>query len=74
MKCVICKLGETEPGLVTVTLERGETVVIVKQVPARVCRDCGEYYLGETEAARVLSLAESAFAKQAEIEVLRYAA
>ncbi len=27
MKCVICKHGETKPGLVTVTLERDECIV-----------------------------------------------
>lgn len=55
MNCVICKTGTTATGRVTVTLERGETVVIVKDVPAQVCEDCGEYYLDEAVAARVYS-------------------
>ena len=35
MKCVICKEGDTAPGEVTVTLERGKTMVIIKQVRSR---------------------------------------
>ena len=47
MRCVICKHGETQPGLVTVTLERDESIVIIKRVPAEVCDNCGEYYLSD---------------------------
>ena len=47
MKCAICKYGETTAGEVTVTLERGATVVIIKGAPAQVCGNCGEYYLDE---------------------------
>ena len=45
MKCVICKNGETRDGAATVTLERGGATVVVKEVPAEVCGNCGEYYL-----------------------------
>lgn len=74
MKCVICKHGETAPGLVTVTLQRGETVVIMRDVPADVCRSCGEYYLDEAVAAKVYREAEAAVGRRAEVEILRYAA
>ena len=36
MKCVLCKHGETQPGKVTVTLERGQSIVITREVPAEV--------------------------------------
>lgn len=74
MKCVICKQGETMPGLATVTLERGPTVVIMREVPAEVCRNCGEYYLDDAVAAKVYREAEAAAARHAEVEILRYAA
>ena len=74
MKCVICKHGETEPGKVTVILQRGETVVIMKDVPAQVCKNCGEYYLDETVTRRVFARAEDAVIRRAEVEILRYAA
>ncbi len=74
MKCVICKHGETRPGTATVTLERGKTIVIIKDVPAEVCVNCGEYYLDEDTTDCVLSMAEEAVKRNAEIEVLRFAA
>ena len=74
MKCVICKHGETAPGQVTVTLQRKGTVVIVRDVPANVCRNCGEYYLDEPVAAKVYAEADAAAARRTEGEILRYAA
>lgn len=74
MICTICQMGETEPGLVTVSLQRGESTVIVKGVPAAVCANCGEYYLDDDVAARVLERAENAVRRGAEVEIIRYAA
>jgi len=74
MQCVICKQGETRPGTATVTLERGGTTVVIKNVPADLCENCGEYYLSDEMTDRVLAMAETAVAQGAEIEVLRFAA
>jgi len=74
MTCVICKHGETVPGVVTVTLQRNETTVIVKGVPAEVCENCGEYYLDEEIASQVFAMAERAVKDGAEVEIRRYAA
>jgi len=74
MDCVICKTGELKQGEATVTLQRGETTVIIKGVPAQVCDNCGEYYLDEDMSARVLELAEVAVHKGVEVEILRWAA
>lgn len=74
MKCVICKHGETQSGLVTVTLERDESIVIIKQVPAEVCDNCGEYYLSDAITEQVLQRAEVALNNGAEVEIIRYVA
>ena len=74
MKCVICKQGQTHDGLTTVTLDRGRTTVVIKDVPARICENCGEYYLSEEVTEKVQNLAQQAFLQGVEIEVLRYAA
>lgn len=74
MTCVICKSGETAPGMATVVLQRGEATIVIKLVPADICDTCGEYYLSEEITRRVLALAETAVAQGAEIEVLRFAA
>ena len=74
MKCVICKHGETLPGLVTVTLTRDEAVFVFEGVPADVCQNCGEYYLSDEVTAVVLSRAERSIANGSEVEIQRYAA
>jgi YgiT-type zinc finger domain-containing protein len=73
MKCVICKHGETKPGLVTATLERDECIIVLKKVPAEICDNCGEYYLSDTVTEKVLEKAELAITKGVELEIIRYA-
>lgn len=74
MECVICKQGRTQPGRTTVTLQREQTTVVIKDVPADICDNCGEYYLSEEVTQRVQALAENAFKLGVEVEVLKYAA
>ncbi|MBW4620366.1 MAG: type II toxin-antitoxin system MqsA family antitoxin [Cyanosarcina radialis HA8281-LM2] len=74
MKCVICKHGNTKPGLATVTLERDNCLVIFKKVPAEVCDNCGEYYLSDIATEQLLQQAETAVNNGAEVEIIRYAA
>ncbi len=74
MICVICKHGTTQPGIVTVTLQRDDCVVILKGVPADVCENCGEYYLSDIVTEQVLQRADMAVNNGAEVEIMRYAA
>ena len=74
MKCVICKVGTTKPGYVTVTLQRSNTTVIFKEVPADVCQNCGEYYLSEEVTEKLLNRPEDAIKKGTELEILKFAA
>jgi hypothetical protein len=50
------------------------TVVIIRDVPAAICEDCGEYYLDEDVATKVYGQGEDAVQRHAEVEILRYAA
>ena len=74
MKCVICKHGETKPGKATVTLERGGSTLILKSVPAEVCKNCGEPYVDAAVTAKLLKDAEQAARDGVEVEVRTYAA
>jgi YgiT-type zinc finger domain-containing protein len=73
MKCVICKHGETHPGVTTITLQRGERTLVIKDVPADICENCGEYYLSEAVSARLYRQAEQSLKRGAEVEIGRYA-
>ncbi|MBN1408608.1 MAG: type II toxin-antitoxin system MqsA family antitoxin [Calditrichaceae bacterium] len=72
MKCVICKTGKTTDNYVTVTLDRGKTVVVFKGVPAQVCANCGDYYLSEEVSSKLLVLAEKAISMGVEIEIINF--
>jgi YgiT-type zinc finger domain-containing protein len=69
MKCVICRHGETEPGHTTVTVERGRTVLVFRNVPAQVCANCGEAYVSEEITAQLLAEAEEAVRARVQVDV-----
>lgn len=74
MQCLICKHGETQPGTVTVTLERGATTLVIKGVPAQICENCGEAYVDEEVTASLLKSAEDAVKLGVQVEVRAYVA
>jgi YgiT-type zinc finger domain-containing protein len=74
MKCVICKVGETAPGTTTMTLERGNTTVVFKHVPAEVCENCGEAYLDASTTRHLLHVVEEAVRIGVQVDVRQYAA
>jgi len=74
MKCSICKHGETELKKTTVVLERENTTVVIKDVPAEVCNNCGEEYVSSSTNNDLLKKADAAFQKGIDLELLRFAA
>lgn len=71
MECTLCNAGKTEKGKVTVTLERNGSIVLIKDVPAEVCTNCGHYYLSEEITRLVMEKGNEAIASGAELEVLK---
>ena len=45
IECVFCKHRKAKSGLVSVTLEKDNDLILLTRVPADVCKNCGEYYL-----------------------------
>ena len=76
MICVICKNGETEQGTTTSTLEKDDSIVFVRDIPARVCNNCGEAYIDSQTLSRLedLSPENSERDYDTEVVVLRYGA
>jgi YgiT-type zinc finger domain-containing protein len=74
MKCVICRNGETRPGKVTVTIERDGTTLIVRGVPAEICENCGEEYVEDSAAVKLLETAEEAARAGAHLDIREFAA
>ena len=74
MRCVICRQSVVEMGTATVTLERDGMTLVVKHVAARVCPNCGEEYIDEDAAARLMETAEQAARSGVQVDVREYAA
>ena len=74
MKCVICQYGETEPGTTTVALTRGESTIVIREVPAQICTICGEEYVDAATGKRLSEIAERAVSEGVQVDVRRYQA
>ena len=70
MKCAICKIGETQPGKTTVTVNREQTVVVIEAVDALVCDNCGHYYLDSATTKKVMTTLDEAIARGTKLEIL----
>jgi YgiT-type zinc finger domain-containing protein len=70
MICLVCRQAETLDGLTSIHFERGEMRLVVNHVPARVCPSCGEAYVKEQVAVRLLREAE-AISAVGEMEAVR---
>lgn len=73
MRCVICKTGETGRGNTTLALERGQTTVVFKRVPAEICSNCGEAYVSQEITTKLLEAAETAVRSGVLVDVREYA-
>ena len=72
MKCMICKHGETKQGTTTVTLEKGSSTIVFKEVPAQICDNCGEKYIDESTTKELLSKARNIVKNGVEIDIRKY--
>jgi len=70
MKCAICKIGSTEKGLVTFTLEKEGVIIVFKNVPAMVCQNCGDFYLTSETTNTLLDKATQTAKKGVEFEII----
>ena len=44
MKCIFCKNGKTQPGSAVFVATSFDSVLVVRDVPAEICDNCGEEY------------------------------
>ena len=72
MKCPMCRLGEMRDGFTQVVLTRGNATAVFRNVPAKMCDDCGEYCLDERTAQDVYARADNCFASGQEVAVIEY--
>lgn len=72
MNCIVCRNGDTGPGTTTVTFHRDGRTLVVNEVPAEVCENCGEAYVAEDVTAELLRIAGEARQTEAIVLVRDY--
>ena len=70
--CPICGGTKTQ-GTTTFTVDLGFGVVVVRDVPALVCDQCGENWIEDAVAERLEQTVDNARKRHRQVEVTAYA-
>jgi YgiT-type zinc finger domain-containing protein len=70
MECVICKTGNTRPGKTTYSIVKNEHIIVVKDVNADICDNCGEAYFTVETSQWLSKKVNEAMESQSEEEVI----
>ena len=70
--CPLCG-GKKNPGTTTFTAELGFGVIVIRNVPATVCAQCGEEWIVDEVAGRIETLVDDARKKRLQVEVMSLA-
>lgn len=70
-RCLLCK-GKVEQGKVNHVVDIEDLIIIIKKVPAEVCKQCGEYYLDHEVAQKVEDIVENVKNNKAEVIIINY--
>lgn len=68
-KCNTCG-GSLEQGETTFTVDFGSGVIVVRNVPATVCSQCGTEWIDDKEAAKIEAIVKEAKEKHKTVEVM----
>lgn len=73
LTCTACG-GVMEPGKTTFTVDFGSGVVVVRDVPATVCSQCGMEFIHDKEAEKIEQIVKDAKRKHSVVEVMSMSA
>ena len=67
--CPLCGGGK-KPGTTTFTADLGFGIVVIRNVPATVCSQCGADWISDEVAGRIETLVDQAREKRLQVEVM----
>ena len=73
MTCFMCK-GDMEDKLTTFMVDIGDCIVIVKNVPSHVCRQCGEISYSDEVSERLEQIVDAVRKTPVEMSMSNFAA
>ena len=71
MNCFMCK-GDLEEKRVNYIVDLKETIIIIKSVPAKVCKQCGEQYFDDEIAENIERIVNKLKQLSAEVTIVNY--
>ena len=71
MNCALCK-GSLKKGMVNHIIDLGDGIIIIKNVLANVCNQCGEYYVDTQTAIKLEEIIEELRKNKAEVLIINY--
>ena len=69
--CFLCK-GKMEDQLTTYMVDLGNCIVIVRNVPSQVCKQCGEISYTDEVAEQLETIVNNVRSSMTEIAVVNY--
>ena len=67
--CAICG-GERKNGVSTFTVDYGIGILVARNVPARICQQCGEAWLNDIMAKKLENKTKEAKANRRQLEII----
>lgn len=71
MKCFMCK-GVLEEKKVNYVVDLQETIIIIKDVPAKVCKQCGEQYFDDDTSENIEKIVNQLKQLSTEVTIVHY--
>lgn len=71
MDCIVCK-GELNKKEINHIVDIEGHIIIIKNVPAEVCKQCGESFFENQVALRLEQIVEEIRSNKAEITIINY--
>jgi YgiT-type zinc finger domain-containing protein len=67
--CPLCG-GSKQPGKTTYTVDFGTSIIIIRNVPAMVCDQCGEEWIGAATAGKLEQLTHDARQRGEQVAII----
>lgn len=71
MECFMCK-GDLEEKQVNYVVDLENTIIIVKDVPAKVCKKCGEQYFDDETTENIEKIVNQLKSLSVEVTIVSY--
>jgi len=71
MNCAQCK-AKLDNGLANHIIDYNGHIIIVKNVPALMCHQCGEYFIEHEESLKLEVIVADAKQSQAEVTIINF--